>query len=106
MVPRALLLSLLAHQATGFYLPGVAPREWTVGEEIKLKVNKLDSTKTQIPYDYYDLPFCQPEDIKRDAENLGEVLTGERIENSAYEIHMRVNKACSLLCRKIYSKDE
>merc|ERR1719445_2907377 len=103
MISRALLLSLIAQRAFGFYLPGVAPREFEVGEEIKLKVNKLDSTKTQIPYDYYDLPFCQPENIKRDAENLGEVITGERIENSAYQINMRESKTCALLCRKVYS---
>jgi len=97
---------LLMSMASGFYLPGVVPREFQVGEEVKVKVNKLDSTKTQIPFDYYDLPFCRPLSIKLDAENLGEVLMGERIENSAYEVQMRADKACSLLCKKIYSSQE
>merc|ERR1719334_1721992 len=90
----------IVYLASAFYLPGVAPREFEDGEEVKLKVNKLDSTKTQIPYDYYDLPFCQPEKIKRDAENLGEVLTGERIENSAFSIKMRESQMCRRLCYK------
>lgn len=34
--------------ASGFYLPGVAPREYQTGERVELKVNKLTSTKTQV----------------------------------------------------------
>jgi len=102
MIPVVLLVSM----ASGFYLPGVAPREFQVGEEVKIKVNKLDSTKTQIPFDYYDLPFCRPMEIKHDAENLGEVLMGERIENSAYEVQMRKDQICSALCKKVYSSRE
>ena len=34
------------------------------GEPIDIKVNKLDSIKTQLPYDYYSLPFCQPDAIE------------------------------------------
>ena len=37
-----------------------------------MKVNKLSSTKTQLPYDYYSLPFCKPATIVNSAENLGE----------------------------------
>ena len=33
--------------ALGFYLPGVAPRDYLPGERVELKVNKLTSTKTQ-----------------------------------------------------------
>lgn len=55
---------------------------WMQGDELKVKVNKLTSTKTQLPYSYYSLPFCRPEKILDSAENLGEVLRGDRIENS------------------------
>ena len=27
---------------------------------VDMKVNKLTSIKTQLPYEYYALPFCQP----------------------------------------------
>ena len=37
-----------------------------------IKVNKLSSTKTQLPYEYYSLPFCKPAAIVNSAENLGE----------------------------------
>jgi hypothetical protein len=39
---------------------------------VGVKVNKLSSTKTQLPYDYYSLPFCKPATIVNSAENLGE----------------------------------
>lgn len=51
---------------------------------LSVKVNQLSSIKTQLPYSYYSLPFCRPETIVDSAENLGEVLRGDRIENSLY----------------------
>lgn len=56
------------------------------GDLLNVKVNKLASTKTQLPYSYYTLPFCKPKTIVDSAENLGEVLRGDRIENSPYEV--------------------
>jgi transmembrane 9 superfamily protein 2/4 len=35
------------------------------GDPLALKVNKLSSIKTQLPYEYYSLPFCRPEKIIR-----------------------------------------
>lgn len=32
---------------------------------------KLTSSRTQLPYEYYSLPFCQPSKITYKAENLG-----------------------------------
>jgi transmembrane 9 superfamily protein 2/4 len=90
-----LLLLLGVH---GFYLPGVAPREYSKGDAVDLKVNKLESVETQLPYAYYDLPFCQPENVVLAAENLGEVLTGEVIENSIFQIQMLENEACKVQC--------
>lgn len=52
-----------------------------------MKVNKLSSVKTQLPYDYYSLDYCKPSSgIVNSAENLGEVLRGDRIENSPYVV--------------------
>ena len=38
---------------------------------------KLTSIKAQLPYDYYTLPFCRPDDGKLHykPENLGEKLS-------------------------------
>ena len=56
------------------------------GDKVVLKVNKLTSIKTQLPYEYYSMPYCRPEKIMPSAEKLGEVLRGDRIENSPYEV--------------------
>uniref|UniRef100_A0A804HP80 Transmembrane 9 superfamily member n=1 Tax=Musa acuminata subsp. malaccensis TaxID=214687 RepID=A0A804HP80_MUSAM len=38
---------------------------------------------------YYSLPYCQPQDgIKKSAENLGELLMGDQIDNSPYQFHV------------------
>lgn len=80
----ALLCALCV--ADAFYLPGVAPRDYQKGDAIGIKVVKLDSIKTQLPYDYYSLPFCKPPVIEETAEGLGEVLSGDRMENSMYKV--------------------
>ena len=92
--------------AAGFYLPGVAPHEYAEGERVELKVNKLTSTKTQLPYEYYSLPFCPPDTMDTVAENLGEVLRGDKIMHSNYELKMGVEESCKVLCRKELSKDD
>ena len=79
---------LLATPISAFYLPGVAPREYADGDKVEIKVHKLSSPKTHLPYDYYSLPFCKPEEISRQAENLGEVISGAIIQNSPYELYM------------------
>lgn len=91
--------------------PRGAVTERGVGEpQVKLFVNKLTSVKTQIPFDFYSLPYCHPSKIQvrsgplcprgvalppnshpsasqGESENLGEVLSGDRIEkNSLYEV--------------------
>merc|ERR1740138_1175156 len=94
---------LLLPLAAGFYLPGVAVREYQADEKVDIKVNKLTSTKTQLPYDFYTLPFCKPETVTNAVENLGEVLHGSVITNSAYEIYMGKSDF-KVLCRMELTK--
>ena len=100
------MVALLASAADAFYLPGVSPHEYREGEQVDLKVNKLTSTKTQLPYEYYSLPFCQPENPETVAENLGEVLRGDKIMNSLYSLKMGVEESCKVLCRKSLTQEE
>lgn len=61
----------------------------------------MTSTQTQIPYDYYSFPFCHPPNgVHHYGENLGEFLTGDRIENSPYEVQMKVDQSCTVLCAR------
>eukprot|EP00002_Diphylleia_rotans_P008454 TRINITY_DN182_c0_g3_i1.p1 TRINITY_DN182_c0_g3~~TRINITY_DN182_c0_g3_i1.p1 ORF type:complete len:637 (-),score=136.16 TRINITY_DN182_c0_g3_i1:126-2036(-) len=89
-----------------FYLPGVAPVDYPDQAIVELKVNKLTSVKTQIPYDYYSLPFCRPVKIQSSVQNLGEVLYGDRIQNSLYQVYAKTDFRCQVLCKREYSKNE
>ncbi|CAL9758776.1 unnamed protein product [Musa acuminata subsp. burmannicoides] len=97
-IAAVLLLSAVAG-GLGFYLPGVAPSDFQKKDPLLVKVNKLTSTKTQLPYSYYSLPHCRPDSIVDSAENLGEVLRGDRIENSPYVFEMREPHMCQIVCK-------
>ncbi|CAH0725937.1 unnamed protein product, partial [Brenthis ino] len=86
----------------GFYVPGVAPVEFKKGQRIEVKAVKMTSIHTQLPYEYYSLPLCIPKNgtVLDKSENLGEVLRGNRIVNTPYEVHMAENIKCKLLCHK------
>ncbi|XLR28740.1 hypothetical protein S83_056640 [Arachis hypogaea] len=99
LVFSASFFFLLFHGAFSFYLPGVAPQDFQKGDQLQVKVNKLTSTKTQLPYTYYSLPYCKPGKILDSAENLGEVLRGDRIENSQYVFKMREPQMCNIVCK-------
>ncbi|KAL6558244.1 Transmembrane 9 superfamily member 11 [Orobanche minor] len=92
----------------GFYLPGSYPHKYGIGDYLNMKVNSLTSIDTEIPFSYYSLPFCRPkEGIKDSAENLGELLMGDRIENSPYRFKMYMNETDIFVClTKPLSADE
>ncbi|KAG7366482.1 endomembrane protein 70-domain containing protein [Nitzschia inconspicua] len=106
------LLVLLAslsssHRCHAFYLPGVNPQSFAEGEPVKLKVNKMTSSKTLLPIDYYRLPFCPPANgPKMDNENLGEFLAGDRIESSPYLLKMKTEMYCEQVCIANLGKGE
>ncbi|KAH9504663.1 Transmembrane 9 super member 4, partial [Bulinus truncatus] len=90
---------------SAFYLPGVAPIQFKPGDPVEVKAVKLTSTKTQLPYEYYALPFCQPlTGLVYKAENLGEVLRGDRIVSTPYEVKMETNIKCRALCQDASKK--
>ena len=98
------------------------------GEKVKMKVGKLSSAKTHLPYNYYDLPFCRPKGVTTTPavsrrqkgeiairenssvtgcccccccyleQNLGEVLAGDLMHNTNYEFFMKRNESCKILC--------
>ncbi|KAJ3700311.1 hypothetical protein LUZ61_004016 [Rhynchospora tenuis] len=88
-----LFLSLLPC-LQAFYLPGSFMHTYSKGEAIFAKVNSLTSIETELPYSYYSLPYCTPQEgIKKSAENLGELLMGDQIDNSPYRFRVNVNES-------------
>lgn len=103
-----LILNALLTQA--FYLPGLAPVNYceedkTTGKcksEVKLFVNRLDSEQSALPYEYSYFDFCSSDSKEWPSENLGQIIFGERIRPSPYNISFLRNESCKLLCHKSY----
>ncbi|KAG0481785.1 hypothetical protein HPP92_009869 [Vanilla planifolia] len=94
-------LQLLAWPCYGFYLPGSYMHTYSQGETIWAKVNSLTSIETELPFSYYSLPYCRPQDgVKKSAENLGELLMGDQIDNSPYRFNVNVNESIYLCTTK------
>lgn len=109
-----IILSSLS-PCSSFYLPGLAPVNFcevdkatdTCKPEVKLFVNRLDSEESVIPYDYGHFDFCQaPGSEESPVENLGQVVFGERIRPSPYNISFLRNEECKVLCRKRYDASD
>lgn len=95
-----LTIFLIFQLGHGFYLPGSYPHKYVVGDFLNVKVNSLTSIDTEMPFSYYSLHFCKPlEGVKDSAENLGELLMGDRIENSPYRFKMYTNESEIYLCK-------
>ena len=56
-------------------------------------------------YQYYDLPFCSL-DVNYKAEDLGEVIEGDRLATTMYDLSFRVDKELETLCNKRLSKED
>lgn len=97
-----LLLLVVVNSAfvNGFYVPGTAPQDFAKGDIVEVKAVKLLSTKTQLPYEYFSIPIhCKPsEGVEYKSENLGEILRGDRVVNTAYNLKMNVNEQCRVVC--------
>lgn len=109
------VLVLVLEAVSGFYLPGLAPVNFCkAGEvtsscktQVKLYVNRLNTLESIIPYEYHYFDFCtvDGEEKESPAENLGQVVFGERIRPSPYKINFLENKTCAVLCTKTYLPD-
>ncbi|XP_010551982.1 PREDICTED: transmembrane 9 superfamily member 12-like [Tarenaya hassleriana] len=102
-----LSMVLFAQLCNGFYLPGSYMHSYSKGEHIFAKVNSLTSIETELPFSYYSLPYCQPPGgIKKSAENLGELLMGDQIDNSPYRFQMNVNESVYLCTTSPLNENE
>lgn len=110
------IISLLLLTFTkAFYLPGLAPVNFCKANEesdsckprVLLYVNRLNTEESVIPYEYSHFDFCLPNDEEKSpVENLGQVVFGERIRPSAYNVEFMKNQTCTLLCNKQYNKND
>lgn len=80
---------------------------YSTRDSIFAKVNSLTSIETELPFSYYTLPYCEPpEGVKKSAENLGELLMGDQIDNSPYRFRMNVNETVYLCTTQPLKENE
>lgn len=95
--PVLLLLPLLLGTGCGPGVEGVT--HYKTGDPVILYVNKVGPYHNpQETYHYYQLPVCSPEKIRHKSLSLGEVLDGDRMAESLYEIRFRENVEKRTLC--------
>lgn len=85
--------------------PGASPEEYVDNEPIWMYADLVESKKTQVPYEYYDLPGCpQPKETaakraRRMRRNLGSRLQGHDMKPAPFDLNVKLNKECTPLCR-------
>ncbi|RVX68211.1 hypothetical protein B0A52_08720 [Exophiala mesophila] len=109
------LILIFTCLSQAFYIPGYSIRTYQKDENIPLLVNKVYSDNSPLQYAYFDLPFvCPPTGRKQPGSsfasghsvplNLGEVLRGDRIKTSDFEINMGQDIECQYLCDRVVDR--
>uniref|UniRef100_A0A1I8J664 Transmembrane 9 superfamily member n=1 Tax=Macrostomum lignano TaxID=282301 RepID=A0A1I8J664_9PLAT len=109
-------LTFLFRATFAFYLPGLAPINYcteatrktaSCQSNLPLYVNRLDSAKSILSYEYDKFDFCQSNSTAANpVENLGQVLFGERIRLSPYSIKFLEPQSCIPVCTKVYKPSD
>lgn len=104
-----ILLLLLLKCSVAVFIDDYYPQEYEKGRKISIKANSMISNlHPNEPQDYYDLNFCEPnkKDVRaaRRAENLGEILIGDKVLPTLYYVEMKVDRKQLQVCNKSYSE--
>lgn len=83
--------------------PGVSPEVYADREEIMIYTDVVNSKKTQVPFEFYDLPEC-PAPImtetrkKTQRKNLGACLQGLELKPAPYAMKVKKDVPCTPVC--------
>ncbi|GAB6028436.1 Transmembrane 9 super member 1 [Chamberlinius hualienensis] len=76
-------------------------------EKVELYVNKVGPYfNPHETYHYYQLPVCHPDKIEHKSLSLGEVLDGDRMAKSYYDIRFKVDEEKKVLCSLTLQENE
>lgn len=94
-------------ESGGRTLLGARDHRYKDGDHVPLFANKVGPFHNPSEtYQYYDMPFCSPTDVKHKSEDLGEVLEGDRMVTTLYNVTFKTNKTSERLCSmKLNPKD-
>lgn len=108
----AALVLCSAPLTSAFYLPGITPTNYKIGDVVPLHVNHLTPSQSErnahvrsvFSFDYYHhaFHFCAPPDgAQKQAESLGSIIFGDRIQTSPFQLHMAQNETCRAVCDEV-----
>jgi transmembrane 9 superfamily protein 2/4 len=86
--------------------PGVAPELYRNGEDMFIITDTVQSKKTHLPFEFYDLPGCPPPVLtnfrrtrRRHArKNLGARLQGMGLKPAPYNLKVKQDAECTAVC--------
>lgn len=101
-----LLLLFLFQSTLAYYIPGWSIKSYHELDPVPLYFNKISSDHSPLPYSYSELPFVcgfkaakeAHNSLKKVGLNLGEVLRGDRIVESRYNLAMMNESTCVHAC--------
>ncbi|KAI7727155.1 hypothetical protein M8C21_029990 [Ambrosia artemisiifolia] len=106
-VPFFLLILITLNLVSTPIIASSFDHRYSVGDNVPLFANIVGPLNNPSEtYQYYDLPFCHPDQVIPKKETLGEVLNGDRLTNTLYNLNFRKDKANRLLCDKKLKLDE
>jgi len=87
--------------------PGVSPEVYMPGEDVYIITDLVQSKKTNVPFEYYDLPGCPAPtftNFRRSAarharKNLGARLQGLNLRPANFEIKVLQDQECKIMCQ-------
>ena len=87
------------------FFSDASPQEYQTMEKVSIYANLVNSKKTQIPYEFYDLPGC-PYQVesgnqkkRRERKNLGARLQGHDMKPAPFLVDTLEDKPCTVMCR-------
>jgi len=92
--------------------PGVSPNSYTKGESMYILAELVDSKKSPIPFEHYDLPSsCRKPNfatsskmnlrkMSMNRQNLGSRLQGRDLNPAPYKIEALFDVPCEVVCTK------
>lgn len=107
----SVFLFAVAPEAAAVFINDYYPQEYEVGSRIPIKANSMiSSLHPGEAEDYYALNFCRPHSDKiknaRRAENIGEILIGDKVLPTLYVVEMRIDRERLEVCNKSYSHSD
>jgi transmembrane 9 superfamily protein 2/4 len=87
--------------------PGVSAELYTENEPVFMITDLVQSKKTHVPFEYYDLPVCDMPVMsdfrlrhKTQRKNLGARLQGVELKAAPYTLSVLEYQGCRILCTK------